>query len=532
VRSLALLVIAALALAGATLGSGRVATAQGEIPKGGDLVIAIEGDVVAVDPVYAYDFTANPVVCEITEGLLKFDGPAVVPNLAESVENPDPLTWIYHLRQDVTFHDGTPMTADDVVFSMERTRDPDTASYVAWMYDSVDTIEKVDDLTVKVTLKSPDAFWQYVPATTAGHVISKAYFEANAETFGKPEGGVVGTGPFKFVSWTSGDQIALARNDSYWDKSGGPYLDTVTFKILTDPTTRTAGLQTGELSGVLGAIPGDQLPIVQQMDNVELQLVDSYLQDFIAYNTQRPPFDNATLRQALNYAVDKVGVRTTTLGEFATDARGIPVGPAMWTFNEDLWAAAYPEIPDYAFNLDTARTLLEESGVADQLDGKVITTDGNPVRLGQALALQAAAAELGHQLEINQLSFTDWITTAFGGARDYDILVSQWGSDFPDPAGNLLPVFASQNVGDGKSNFANYANADVDGLLNGQHAQSDNTARTEMMIDAAKLIAADSPWIMFDHPKQPFALNTQFTGYELVPLWYWDAFTKNIQLAQ
>ena len=112
----------------------------------GELVVGLQGDIVAVDPAFAYDFTANPVLTQITEGLLKFEnGDTLVPNLAESWENPDPLTYIYHLRQDVTFQDGSPMTIDDVIFSMERIRNPETASYVGWMYDSVDTIEKVDD---------------------------------------------------------------------------------------------------------------------------------------------------------------------------------------------------------------------------------------------------------------------------------------------------------------------------------------------------------------------------------------------------
>ena len=169
----------------------------------------------------------------------------------------DGLVWTYKLHQGVTFHDGSAMTADDVVYSLERIRNPDVGAYVGWMLGSVDTIEKVDDYTVTVTLKNNDAFWQYVTATTAGHVISKAFAEAHPDDIGKPDVGVIGTGPFKFESWSSGDQIVLTRNDDYWDKAnGGPYLDTVTFKILTDATTRTAGLQTGELSGGHRCHPG------------------------------------------------------------------------------------------------------------------------------------------------------------------------------------------------------------------------------------------------------------------------------------
>ena len=132
-----------------------------------------------------------------------------------------------------------------------------------------------------------------MPATTAGHVVSQAYYEAHKDTFGKPAGGVLGTGPFKFVSWSTGNEIDLAKYDGYWDKAnGGPYLDTVVFKILPEATTRVAGLQTGEVQALLGtdATPADQLPIVQKMKNVTLDFQDSYLTYFIALNTQVPPF--------------------------------------------------------------------------------------------------------------------------------------------------------------------------------------------------------------------------------------------------
>ena len=219
----------------------------------------MESDIVALDATFAYDTTTTLVMSSITEGIMEFEGGTkLVPKLAELVENPDPLTWIYHIRQGVTFQDGSPMTADDVIFSMERTRDPEAGNYLGWMYSSVDKIEKVDDYTVKVTLTQPDAFWQYVPATMAGKVISKAYFEAHKDTYGKPEGGAMGTGPFKFVRWESGNLVELARNDSYWDKAnGGPYLDKITFKVLPEATTRVAGLQTGEIDVVIQALPGD-----------------------------------------------------------------------------------------------------------------------------------------------------------------------------------------------------------------------------------------------------------------------------------
>lgn len=501
----------------------------------GELVVGLQGDIVAVDPVYAYDFTANPVLCQITEGLLKFEnGETLAPNLAERWENPDPLTYVYYIRKDVTFQDGSPMTVDDVIFSMERTRDPEVASYVGWMYDSVDSIERTDDWTITVKLKQPDALWQYVPATTAGHVISKAHYEANKDNYGKPDAGALGTGPFKFVSWATGSEIVLEKYDDYWNKAnGGPYLDSVIFKILPEATTRIAGLQTGQVHALLGtdATPADQLPIAMAMNNVTVDFQDSYLTHFLQINTQRPPFDNVKVRQALNYAMDKVLLTQNLypVPEAVSVAKAVDVMPRLWTFEKETWQAAYDELPDYAFDMEKAAQLLEESGVADQLNGKVITTDENPLAMGMALALQAAAAELGYNLEINKVTFQEIITLAFGGARDYDIASGAWGSDFPDPSGNLLPVFHSRYVGDGGSNFGNYRNPEVDRLLDEQNALTDTAERTKLMIQAQKIIAEDSPWIVVLHPKQTFVLNNDFEGYTITPLWYWDAFAKDIK---
>ena len=210
-------------------------------------------------------------------------------------------------------------------------------------------------------------------------------------------------------------------------------------------------------------------------------------------------------------------------------ARAVDVMPRLWTFEKETWAAAYEELPTYAFDLEKAKQLLAESGVADQLNGKVITTMESPVPMGMALALQDAVRQLGYEMEIKKVTFQEGITLAFGGARDYEVMTGAWGSDFPDPAGNLLPVFHSRNTGDGGSNFGNYKNEAVDKLLDEQNALTDPAERTKLMIEAQKIIAEDSVWIVLEHPKQPLAMNKEFSGYQITPLWYWDAFLKDVK---
>ncbi len=500
--------------------------------EGGELKVGLSNDIASLDPAFSYDFTTGPVVMQITEGIMTFD-PAgqPVPGLAESVENPDPQTFIFKMRQGITFSDGTPMTMDDVVFSLERTRAEETASYVGWMLGAVDKIEKVDDSTLKITLSKPDALFLYSMATSAGHVISKAYYEAHKDNFGKPEGGVLGTGPFKYVSWTSGSEIVLEKNENYWNKAnGGPYMDRIVYKELPEPTTRIAALQTGEIDMVLMNIPGDQIPVVQKIENVNLTLTQGLAVDAAEFNTQRPPFDNVKLRQAINYAVDKAAITKALLGDTALVGKASAVMPALWSFEKEQFQAAWETLPAYEKDLEKAKALLAESGVKpEDVNGKAITVDDNPVRVGIALAVQAAAAELGLTLEINKVTAQELNTMTFGATRDYDMAVQNWAADFPDPAGNLVPLFHSANTGDGGANYANYKNPEVDKLLDEQNESSDPAKRAELMIKAQEIIANDSPWIVMDYPMIPMALNKAYEGYTLSPTWFWDASMKNIK---
>jgi peptide/nickel transport system substrate-binding protein len=502
---------------------------SGGSTSGGSVTFALMGDIVSVDPAYAFDFTTNPVVTQMSEGLLKFDrNSKLAPNLAESWESPDDKTYIYHIRKDVKFHDGTPMTVEDVIFSMERTRDPNTASYTGWMYSNVDKIEKADEWTVKVTLKQPDALWKYVPATTASHVISKSYYEKNKDNFGKPSGGTMATGPFKFIKWQTGSEIVMEKNEHYWNKEGGPFLDKVVFKVIPEGTTRVTGLKTGQIHMTIG-LPLDLIELVESMESVHVEKVDGFLNDWVAFNTQKAPFNDVKVRQAINYALDKQKILDQIVKGSGSPAKAVPVGPAMWLFAKDKWEQSYAQLPSYAYDLDKAKQLLASSSAANGFSAKILT-DGDSLRLNVALALQAAVKPLGINLEIEKVTNEELNTRAFSGARDYDIIVNAWGSDFPDPVGNLLPVFHSDNVGEGGSNFANYRNDRVDELLDQQLQLTDDEKRAELMIEITKIIAEDTPWILIDHPKQMLAVNKDIEGYSIVPLWYWDAFMKDVKL--
>ncbi len=519
----------------ATAGAATAGPTPAGGPKqGGKLVAAIEGEPTSVDPAFDYDFVSGLATSSISEPLLVFceNDQKLCPNLAEAWEvSPDGLVYTMHIRGGVTFHDGTPMTVEDVVFSLDRIRNPDLGSYVGWMLASVATVVATDDKTVVITLSAPDALFEYALASTAAHVVNKAFVEKSGDKYGKPEVGSIGTGPFKFAEWKTGDYQRLVRNDSYWNKAnGGPYLDEITIKILPEPTTRVAGLQTGEIDYVIANVPSDQYATVQTIDDVSLTFVPSYYGEWITFNTQKAPFDNVKLRQALNYAFDKKGIRQLYYGPEALDTKATLVNPTLWTFEKEAWQAAWDALPSYDQDLEKAKALLAESGVADQLNGAEIAYyESTPSVKGAAESFIDAMGKLGIEIKARKVTYQESVALQFGPHDDYDILVASWGSDFPDPSGNLLPNFGVANAGAGGANATNYQNAAVDKLLVEQNAlPTDKAKRAALLIEAQKLIAEDSAVIVTAYPGWPLAINKRLGGVEAASLWYWQSLFKSV----
>jgi len=517
--------------------SAALGQSPGTPTPGGSIVAAIEGEPASMDPAFDYDFVSGLATSSITEPLLVFceQDTQLCPNLATSWKvSPDGLTYTLKIRQGVQFHDGTTMTVDDVVYSLDRIRDPALGSYVGWMLANVADVTAPDAETVVITLSQPDALLEYALASTAAHVVNKAFVEANGDKYGTPAVGSIGTGPFTFVEWVSGDHQTLGRFDGYWNAAnGGPYLDTVTIKILPEPTTRVAGLDTGEIDYLVNNVPSDQYATVAAMDNVGLSFSPSYYGEWITFDTAQPPFDNVKIRQALNYALDKQGLRQLYYGPDTPDTKATLVYPTLWTFEEPKWQAAWETLPAYDQDLVKAKQLLDESGVADQLNGKTIAYyESTPSIKGIGESFIDAMSQLGIQIEAQKVTYQEAVSLQFGPHDDYDMIVGSWGSDFPDPSGNLRPNFASENIVAGGANSSAYSNPAVDALLSEQNILVDKAARTDLLIQAQALIAEDSPVISVTNPGWPLAVNKRVQGAGIGALWYWGSLFKDLWVTQ
>jgi peptide/nickel transport system substrate-binding protein len=484
------------------------------------VVFGLEGDVRGLEPALSYDFTANPVTCNISEGLMKFT-PAgeLEPLLAESFEQPDELTYVYTLREGITFSDGSPMTADDVVASIARVRDPEVAGPMAWMYDIPQaTVEKTDEKTITIKLGTPSALFRYVVATTAGHVIpAAAIAEYGLDLLRNP----IGTGPYTFVKWDAGSEIELAKNPTYWQE-GKPYFDRFIYKIVEEGTTRITGLKNGELN-MITAVPPDQLETVAGMETVNMQEVVGYTINQVTLRNDQPPFDDVNIRKAVNHAIDLKAIMENIVGDTGVQSRNTSVPPNMP-------GSASDELEPVPYDLAKAKELMAASSMPDGFATKLHVIAPSDVWVPQAVAIQEALKELNIEVEIVQLPYADFQTLQQAG--DYEGMMNfQWGADFPDAAGNLIPLFLSTSLPP-QNNHYYYNNPEVDQLLNDSEKELDQEKRLQMLREAQRLISADQPGIFLEHWKSFLPMSTSLAGYTLAPLWYWDSFGRDLVPAE
>lgn len=480
------------------------------------VTFALEGDVRGLEPALSYDFTANPVSCNISEGLLKFTPEGELePHLAESWEQTDEVTYVYKLRDGIVFSDGSPVTIDDVVASIARVRDPEVAGPLAWMYDNPEaTVKRTDDKTITITLGSPSALFRYVVATTAGHVVPAAAIEQYQADFLRNP---VGTGPYTLENWEAGSEITLAKNPNYWQE-GKPYFDRFVFKIVEEGTTRITGLKTGEID-MLTQVPPDQLEAVMGFENVNMQDVIGYTINRIDLRTDKPPFDDVKIRKAVCYATPLADIMESIVGVTGVQSRNTAVPPNMP-------GSASEELEPIPYDLEMAKKLMAESSMPDGFSTQIHTVAPNDVWVPQAIAIQEALKEINIEVEIVQYTYADFITLLQSGEWEGGVLV-QWGSDFPDANGNLQPLYLSTNHPP-QSNSSYYTNPKVDELLKQSDTELDQEKRTEILKEIQRIVSEDQPAIFLEHFKWFLPMSTRLTGYTLAPLWYWDSFGRDL----
>jgi peptide/nickel transport system substrate-binding protein len=508
------------------VGNGHAANMSLEAPGGkqvSTVTWAIGGDIVKFDPAFAYDYNSTPVVSQGCEGLLRYDNGngKLLPNLASSWSEPNPLTYVYNVRKGVHFWDGTEMTPQDVLFSMKRIMDPKTGAYGSFYYANVKSISLSAPWQITVKLKRSDTQWKYVPAMSAmGAVMSEAYAQAHAKNLGQPGVGVMCTGPFKFVSWERGQQIVMQRFDGYWNKAKMPKVENLIFKIIPDSATLIAALNSGAVDGTLYGFDGRMAQQLTGPVNLITSPSDTYFA--LYFNTARKPWDDVRVRQAFAYALDRTGIISSVYNGLGVNTKS-PVPPILWTYSHDDFAKAYAALPDYNLDLAKAKALIAAAGAQGT---KATLMLGTPTDQRVALFVQQAASELGIALTLRTVPFAQKTAIEYNnGPKNYDLDLVAASSDTPDPLNNLFLAFNSANVA---TDLTVYKNAAVDKWLVGAQSAPNTAIEATDTIKAQAQIIKDVPMIPYIAADSLVPLNKRLTGFIPTFFSYWTPWAADL----
>ena len=409
---------------------------------------------------------------------------------------------------------------------MRRHMDPGVGSYLASFYERVDSVDATGPLEITVKLKQGDALWKYSAATNATGVTSKAFLDKHSTDIGTAEVGIIGTGPYKYVSWDRGQQVVIERFDDYWDKANRPLkIKQAVFKPLIDEATIVQALATGEIDLTFN-LSGKTFVQAQRFDNLDLVTAPSYNVAYLGFNTKRAPWSDKRVRQALSMALDKPG---TLEASYAGQGEpwASPITEAQWTFEKDTFQKAYDALPKYENtpeNLVKAKQLVQDAGAVGA-KGEVLV--GNDYDVPAAVAIQAAAKELGITIDVRRMPQQEKFALEFSGeaTRDYDMTITIWGSDWPDPAGNCQTVFYGPNL---IQNATLYDDQTVTDLIDLQSEEVDAVIRAQLLTQIQSQVVEDQPWIVLYYTYTLMVQNKRIAGYALRPLYYWGAFLADM----
>ena len=455
-------------------------------------------DLTKIDTIEGYSYELNSVLNNVVETLFYYDEDSIAqPLLVDSyTESEDGTVYVFELKDYITFSDGTNLTAEDVVFSLERHRDADNASLLAWMFESVDTIEATDEYEVTVTLSTPDAMFLNTLCTPAGGIVSKAYYEEHEEDFGTVSGGIVGSGPYEITSWTSGEEVILQTYDGYWNAENTD-IDFTTVDVIyyADSNVVTQALEAGQLD-YSGYISDENAKELEECDTVTVRSTDTGASIFLSFNNSVEPFDDVNVRKAISYAIDKETIVEQIIGEkYSAVGTSLPFSDVLVSTQAEYFEGFFDSLNTYEYDVDTAKEYLSKSSVPDGFEFTLKYHSGDSGMESMALLIQQNLADIGITVDLEAISTSEWTTLRYGGSetRDYEAMITLWGTDYPDPVGVVLPMYYSTNNVAGGSNWAEYVNSTFDALMDAQAAELDVSARAELLKEALYILDDEVP---------------------------------------
>ena len=530
-----------------------VSTAGGQTPAASGeqkIIFALHNEPDSIDPGITDNTFAIPILFNAFEGLVAYDTENnIVAADAETWEiSEDGLTYTFHLRDNLKWSDGTPLTAQDYLYSIKRVITPATGAKYAYMvtdyikgaaeyYDLLGSgtadeaaiaeaeanlgVTAPDDQTLVITLNNTTpyflgilAMWTYAP-------VQQATVEANGDSWTQSPDTFICNGPFKVSAMSFGEGVTLVKNENYWD-AANVQLEEVEYRYILDMSTALSAFESGEIDGMM-SVPSADLPRLKA-ESDSLTIWPAFGTTYYLLNNAVEPLDDPLVRQALNLAIDRTALIDSVMQSTDTPALAL-VGPGYVVDGEDFTEGRSDFGLSTTAYVEEAQRLLAEAGYPN---GEGFPT----LRLGYYTdTVVKKVAEAMQQMFKQNLNIDLEITTADWAvyyeqvqAGDYDIAAMGWGADYLHPM-SFLPLFETGST----QNYSNYSNPEYDALVEQARVEPDAQTAMDLMRQAEALMMEDYPFIPVFYRSYPMMMQTYVKGWSRSPLNYFylkDAYVE------
>lgn len=455
-----------------------------------ELKVAFDQGIDSLDPYGEANGEPSTVLAsrQIYDTLVVNEDEEIKPSVAEDWEQPDDKTWVFNLKEDITFHDGSSLTAEDVKYSIEQQVNSENSS-LSVLWSEFDSVEATDDHTV--TIKTKEPVGTMLSSLTLLFITPED--SASDDFYKKP----IGSGPFKVNSFVPEQELELSKNEEYWD--GEPELENLEFTNIPETSSRLTALETGEID-LTWTIPADQVASLE--DNEEIDVVNnpSYLYYFNWFNSSREPFDDAKVRQAMRYAIDTESIVDNLFGETGEVLKSpIP---------EEVFGSSNLDVYDY--DPEKAKELLDEAGYSDGFSTTMMwSNEGGPQILQLAESMISDWADIGVEVEPEKMERAEWIEKL--DALDWDMDLQTNSVITGDADYTLGRLYTSEADRNG------YKDEELDEYLNSAKETTDQDEREELYDKANEIIWDKAVGNFPLELKQITAMRSNVKGFEPSP---------------
>lgn len=484
--------VTALATAIAFAGCSSPASPQEQSSTGSEaniphLTWALQATIGSLDPAQAYGAASMSITQLMLEPLVRIDPTGkLVPNLAEEWSQPDTTTIDFKIRTDVTFWDGSPLTPEDVAYSINRIIDPAVAAQNAGLYPDLIAAEVTAPDSVQVRLKQPSP--EFVGTLSQAYIMQKEFAESAGSELGTSEGLNMGTGAYVPSNFSPTDGITLTRNSDYWGTL--PTVEEMDVKFITDSQSLLLAAQSGEIDGTIG-IPLSSVRSWEAVPDFNLTFAPDVRPTLLMINTAIPPFDDVHARRAIANLIDQEGIVNAVYGGLA--------GPARSIISADLWSNLepsedteqfYESLPEIAYDEQAARDELAQSRTPDGFSLEVtVPSDSNTEFTAVMEILKEAAAPVGIDIELKKVPGAQWLAGQSMAAENPPLGIISFGASSPTPMNLALTILPEG------SPYTGYRSDIVDEQMALYKESTDPAEQLDAARTLAEQLSTDLPFV-------------------------------------